>query len=131
MKYLGIVSVSLACAGPLFAMGVQPFAGVSVVQQNVVTVKGQVVDEKGEPVIGANVIVEGTTNGVITDLDGNFSIKCNKGATLVFSFMGYKTVEHKASGQRMRIEMVEDAQALDEVVIVGFGSGISSKVLYV
>ena len=83
MKYLGIVSVSLACAGPLFAMGVQPFAGVSVVQQNVVTVKGQVVDEKGEPVIGANVIVEGTTNGMITDLDGNFSLQCPVGSTLI------------------------------------------------
>ncbi|MCS2843945.1 hypothetical protein NXV51_08275 [Bacteroides uniformis] len=47
MKYLGIMSVSLACAGPLFATSVQPFAGVTVVQQSVVTVKGQVVDEKG------------------------------------------------------------------------------------
>lgn len=55
MKYLGIMSVSLACAGPLFATSVQPFAGVTVVQQSVVTVKGQVVDEKGEPIIGANV----------------------------------------------------------------------------
>ena len=89
MKYLGIVSVSLACAGPLFAMGVQPFAGVSVVQQNVVTVKGQVVDEKGEPVIGANVIVEGTTNGMITDLDGNFSIHVKSGDILVASFIGF------------------------------------------
>ena len=76
MKYLGIMSVSLACAGPLFATSVQPFAGVTVVQQSVVTVKGQVVDEKGEPIIGANVIVEGTTNGMITDLDGNFSLQC-------------------------------------------------------
>ena len=52
------------------------FAGVTVVQQSVVTVKGQVVDEKGEPIIGANVIVEGTTTGMITDLDGNFSLQC-------------------------------------------------------
>ena len=49
MKYLGIMSVSLACAGPLFATSVQPFASVAVVQQSVATVKGQVVDEKGEP----------------------------------------------------------------------------------
>ena len=54
MKYLGIMSVSLACAGPLFATSVQPFAGVTVVQQSVVTVKGQVVDEKGEPITGVS-----------------------------------------------------------------------------
>lgn len=89
MKYLGIMSVSLACAGPLFATSVQPFAGVTVVQQSVVTVKGQVVDEKGEPIIGANVIVEGTTNGMITDLDGNFSLQCPVGSTLKTSYIGY------------------------------------------
>ena len=104
MKYLGIVSVSLACAGPLFAMGVQPFAGVSVVQQNVVTVKGQVVDEKGEPVIGANVIVEGTTNGMITDLDGNFSLQCPVGSTLKASYIGYLTRTVKVSGDDECIE---------------------------
>ena len=87
-----------------------------------ITQTGVIVDQNNEPMIGVTVQVKGATTGGITDLDGNFSIKCNKGATLVFSFMGYKTVEHKASGQRMRIEMVEDAQALDEVVIVGFGS---------
>ena len=53
MKYLGIMSVSLACAGPLFATSGYPFASVAVVQQSVATVKGQVVDEKGEPIIGA------------------------------------------------------------------------------
>lgn len=106
MKYLGIVSVSLACAGPLFAMGVQPFAGVSVVQQNVVTVKGQVVDEKGEPVIGANVIVEGTTNGVITDLDGNFSLQCPVGSTLKASYIGYLTRTVKVSGAMNALKIV-------------------------
>ena len=78
MKYLGIMSVSLACAGPLFATSGYPFASVAVVQQSVATVKGQVVDEKGEPIIGANVIVEGTTNGMITDLDGNFSLAVSR-----------------------------------------------------
>ncbi len=81
MKYLGIMSVSLACTGSLFATELQPFAGVAVVQQSVTTVKGQVVDENGEPIIGANVIVEGTTNGMITDLDGNFSLQCPVGST--------------------------------------------------
>ena len=124
MKYLGIVSVSLACAGPLFAMGVQPFAGVSVVQQNVVTVKGQVVDEKGEPVIGANVIVEGTTNGVITDLDGNFSLQCPVGSTLKASYIGYLTRTVKVSGamNALKIVLKEDAETLEEVVVVGYGT---------
>lgn len=124
MKYLGIVSVSLACAGPLFAMGVQPFAGVSVVQQNVVTVKGQVVDEKGEPVIGANVIVEGTTNGMITDLDGNFSLQCPVGSTLKASYIGYLTRTVKVSGamNALKIVLKEDAETLEEVVVVGYGT---------
>ena len=87
-----------------------------------ITQTGVVVDQNNEPMIGVTVQTKGTVTGGITDLDGNFTIKCNKGATLVFSFMGYKTVEHKANGQRMKIEMAEDAQALDEVVIVGFGS---------
>ena len=124
MKYLGIMSVSLACAGPLFAMGVQPFAGVSVVQQNVVTVKGQVVDEKGEPVIGANVIVEGTTNGMITDLDGNFSLQCPVGSTLKASYIGYLTRTVKVSGamNALKIVLKEDAETLEEVVVVGYGT---------
>ena len=87
-----------------------------------VTQTGVVVDQANEPMIGVTVQVKGTSTGGITDLDGNFSIRCNKGATLIFSFMGYKTVEHKANNQKMKIEMVEDAQALDEVVVVGYGS---------
>lgn len=124
MKYLGIVSVSLACAGPLFAMGVQPFAGVSVVQQNVVTVKGQVVDEKGEPVIGANVIVEGTTNGMITDLDGNFSLQCPVGSTLKASYIGYLTRTVKVSGamNALKIVLKEDAET--------FGRSCGGRIRY-
>ena len=124
MKYLGIMSVSLACAGPLFATSVQPFAGVTVVQQSVVTVKGQVVDEKGEPIIGANVIVEGTTNGVITDLDGNFSLQCPVGSTLKASYIGYLTRTVKVSGamNALKIVLKEDAETLEEVVVVGYGT---------
>lgn len=124
MKYLGIMSVSLACAGPLFATSVQPFAGVTVVQQSVVTVKGQVVDEKGEPIIGANVIVEGTTNGMITDLDGNFSLQCPVGATLKTSYIGYlaRTVKVTGNMNALKITLKEDTETLDEVVVVGYGT---------
>lgn len=124
MKYLGIMSVSLACAGPLFATSVQPFAGVTVVQQSVVTVKGQVVDEKGEPIIGANVIVEGTTNGMITDLDGNFSLQCPVGSTLKTSYIGYlaRTVKVTGNMNALKITLKEDTETLDEVVVVGYGT---------
>lgn len=124
MKYLGIMSVSLACAGPLFATSVQPFASVAVVQQSVATVKGQVVDEKGEPIIGANVIVEGTTNGMITDLDGNFSLQCPVGSTLKASYIGYLTRTVKVTGNMnaLKIILKEDAETLEEVVVVGYGT---------
>ena len=94
---------------------------VNMVAQTI-TQTGVVLDQTNETMIGVAVQVEGTTTGAITDLDGNFSINCNKGATLVFSFMGYKPVKIKANGQKMKIVMEEDAQALDEVVVVGFGS---------
>ena len=60
--------------------------------------EGQVVDEKGEPIIGANVIVEGTTNGMITDLDGNFSLQCPVGSTLKTSYIGYLARTVKVTG---------------------------------
>lgn len=98
------------------------FLSMDIIAQNI-TQTGVVVDQNNEPMIGVTIMVKGTSNnGVITDLDGNFSIKCNKGATLTFSFMGYKTVDHKAIGQKMKIEMAEDAQALDEVVVVAYGT---------
>ncbi len=123
MKYLGILSALLTCAGPLFATDTQPSDGVNVVQQSVVTVKGQVVDENGDPVIGANVIVEGTTNGVITDVNGNFSLQCAVGSTLRASYIGYlsRSANVTASGV-VKIILREDSEALDEVVVIGYGS---------
>lgn len=98
--------------------------GVTVVQQSVVTVKGQVVDEKGEPIIGANVIVEGTTNGMITDLDGNFSLQCPVGSTLKTSYIGYlaRTVKVTGNMNALKITLKEDTETLDEVVVVGYGT---------
>ena len=85
MKYLGIMSVSLACAGPLFATSGYPFASVAVVQQSVATVKGQVVDEKGEPIIGANVKEKNGTNGTISDIDGKFQLTGDEGSNVLRS----------------------------------------------
>jgi len=84
--------------------------------------EGNVRDQLGEPMIGVAVQVKGKTAGAITDLDGNFSISCNKGSVLTFSFMGYKTVEMKATGTRLEVAMKEDTQTLDEVVVVGYGT---------
>lgn len=86
-------------------------------------ISGVVTDNLGEPVIGANVIIEGTTVGLITDLDGRFEIKTDaKNPVLVFSFIGMKK-QRVVVGNRKRLDvkMKTDAQALDEVVVVGFG----------
>ncbi|EKU88975.1 SusC/RagA family TonB-linked outer membrane protein [Bacteroides oleiciplenus] len=87
-----------------------------------ITTTGTVVDQNGEPLIGVTVSVMKGSNGTITDIDGNFSIKSNKGATLKFSYIGYKDVTQVAMGTKMNIVLTEDAQALDEVVVVGYGT---------
>ncbi|KAA3966059.1 TonB-dependent receptor plug domain-containing protein, partial [Bacteroides ovatus] len=87
------------------------------------TIKGKIVDSNGEPVIGANVMVKGTTNGCMTDIDGNFSLKDAKG-TLVISYIGYKTEEVQVKGHETSLKIVlkEDSELLLEVVVVGYGS---------
>lgn len=85
------------------------------------TATGTVVDAAtGETIIGASVLELGTTNGTITDFDGNFTLKVQPGATLSISYMGYKTVELPA-GQSLKISLGEDTELLDEVVVVGYG----------
>ena len=86
-------------------------------------ISGVVTDDKGEPIIGANVIVKGTTNGTITDLDGNFSLEAPDGSTLTISYIGYLNKEVRVDGQsQYDIRLLEDTQTLDEVVVVGFGT---------
>ena len=86
-----------------------------------IAVKGHVKDTTGEPVIGANVLVKGTTNGTITDFDGNFMLNVPKDAILSVSFVGYKTTEVKAAPTVM-ITLEDDSQVLDAVVVIGYGS---------
>lgn len=84
---------------------------------------GQIIDNHGEPVIGANVLVKGTTNGTITDIDGNFSLEVPQNGTLVVSYIGYLTKEMPIGKQNtLKVTLVEDTQALDEVVVVGYGA---------
>ena len=86
-------------------------------------ITGQVVDYLGEPIIGANVLIKGTTTGVITDAEGNFTIKAAPGDILQFSYIGYLNVEVTVkSGKPLNIQMKEDTEVLDEVVVVGFGT---------
>lgn len=99
----------------LLTIGVQAFA------QNVIT--GKVLDSKGEPVPAAGVQVKGTNNGVVTDLDGNFSIKAASGTTLVVSSIGYKTTEVVTGNQtNLNIVIEDDSLLLDDVVVVAYGT---------
>ena len=83
-------------------------------------VSGVIVDEKGEPIIGASILEKGTTNGTITDFDGNFMLDVAEGATLEISYVGYATQSLPAAAN-MRIVLKEDTEVLEEVVVVGYG----------
>lgn len=91
------------------------------IQQTKTKLTGMVVDSKGEPIIGAAVMEEGTKNGVITDMDGNFSIEVSIGTPLVVSYIGFGKQELKAS-HNMRVTLNEESHGLDEVVVVGYGT---------
>jgi len=111
----------------VFGMGYAPSLyaasadAVHAVQQTK-KIKGTVTDAMG-PVIGANVLEKGTTNGVITDFDGNFTLDVKPGATLVISFIGYTTQEVVVGNQStINVKLVEDTETLDEVVVVGYGT---------
>lgn len=93
------------------------------IAQNVVRIMGTVVDATGTPVIGANVAVKGTTNGTITDMEGRFSLEVELGATLEVSYIGYLTQAIKVNSKdNLSITLKEDTKALDEVVVVGYGT---------
>jgi len=117
---------STVIASALLASGSQTvFADAGEVQAvlQAGAIKGKIVDSNGEPVIGANVKVKGTTNGTITDIDGNFALNNVSGGTLTISFIGYKTLEIPVKGTNLaRIVMHEDTEVLDEVVVVGYGT---------
>ena len=95
---------------------------VTATAQNTLQVKGVVKDKNGETVIGANVQEKGTTNGTITDFNGEFQLNVTSDATLVVSFIGYQTEEIKVSGQSvLTIILKDDTEVLEEVVVVGYG----------
>lgn len=88
-----------------------------------VQLTGTVTDTKGETLIGASVLEKGTTNGCITDVDGNFTLTVSQNATMVISYVGYVTQEIPLKGQRaLKVTLLDDSEMLDEVVVVGYGT---------
>ena len=116
----------------LFLMGVSTGTAYAVAESGITDVKitqqndsctGIVKDTTGETVIGASVVVKGSTNGTITGIDGDFTLNnVPKGSTLVISFVGYETMEVKWTGTPLNIILKDDTQMLDEVVVVGYGT---------
>lgn len=94
-----------------------------ITQQSGKQIKGVVNDERGEPIIGANIIEKGTTNGTITDVDGRFNLSVSPNSSLIVTYIGYNSQEIAVEGKTIvNIALKEDAEVLDEVVIVGYGS---------
>ena len=92
-----------------------------IVNQNQITVKGLVTDSHGEPVTGVTVVVKGTTNGTVTDLEGKYSLNVPAGSILSFSYIGMKSQEIKANKPTINVIMQDDAIGLEEVVAIGYG----------
>ena len=111
----------LGCAFPLTVQGNSMVDEIISIQQNK-AIKGRVIDANGEPVIGASILEKGTTNGTITDMDGNFQLNVKEGAVLAISYIGYANQELVAQAD-MTITLKEDTELLDEVVVLGYGAG--------
>ena len=112
------------CAVPIFASsGSADAISVAIVQQQEERIEGTILDENGEPIIGASIVVEGTTNGVISDFDGHFELNVPRKATIIISYIGYKNqIIVIGKEKNLRIIMEEDTEVLDEVVVVGYGT---------
>lgn len=118
-KYVLVASI-LGMATPALAISADAVSSQPAVAQQTAKIKGTILDQNGEPIIGANVLVKGTTNGTITDFDGNYELDAPVGSTLVVSFIGYKTIEVKATADKQTIKLAEDTETLDEVIVVGY-----------
>ena len=127
-KLLMLTGLILLSAG----ITTKGFAQTGVTQQSRTekTVKGTVKDEQGEPLIGVSVVVKGTANGTVTDVDGKFSIMCNGDDVLVISYIGFQTIEKKAGNTSFQaLIMREDSKVLDEVIVIGYGTTTRKHVI--
>ena len=118
---LGLALCFMLAGGAIIPQSSVLKAETSVTQQSR-KITGTITDAKGEPLLGVNVVVKGTTNGTITDLDGKYVLEVEPNAILVISYIGYVTQQTPASGNVMNITLKEDTQNLDEVVVVGYGT---------
>ena len=116
--------LSYSVPGKMIVISKKEAAGSSITQQKQIIVKGIVKDENGEPVVGANVVEKGTSNGTITDMDGNFSLSISEGSQLSITYIGYldQNVTVGKGKTVLNIQLREDMQALEEVVVVGYGT---------
>lgn len=113
------MSKNLFCK--FFAMLLFLLTATSIMAQSDFTVTGTVVDANNDPLIGVSILEKGTKKGAISDIDGHFTLTTHRGATLVFSYVGFTSQEVKATSQTVKIALKEDQKALDEVVVVGYG----------
>lgn len=104
-------------------------SAISAKPDQTVSVKGNVKDATGEPLIGVSILVKGTTNGTVTDIDGNFTLQAEKGAVLEVSYIGYATQTVTVTGAQLNIVMKEDSEQLEEVVVTALGIKRSEKAL--
>lgn len=121
MKNNGVKRLAMSV---LFLLAGMPF----LLAQSQIKVSGKVTDDLKESMIGVSVFEKGTTNGVITDLDGNYMLSVKEGAIIVYSYIGYVTQEKKAVPGVMNVTLKEDTKTLDEVVVVGYGVQKKSSV---
>jgi len=132
MKQKTLLTRCLMIAFCLFALNVYAFAestSVQIVQQDTKPVTGQVLDENGDPVIGASINVKGTNINAVTDIDGNFSIDAPQGSTLIVSYLGYGSKEVAVTGNALSINIAQDTEVLNEVVVTALGIKKEAKSL--
>ncbi|PTB95216.1 hypothetical protein C9994_11465 [Marivirga lumbricoides] len=125
MKHLYTLLIGLLALAPMaYAGGSSNSIMMAIIQQNETIVQGRVVEEGGVPLPGATIMEKGTSNGVVSDIDGNFSLSVADKSTIVISFIGFKTTEIEVGGRTQlgEITMVADLSELSEVVVVGYGT---------
>ncbi len=125
MKYSYLILLGLMALAPVANAETANGAGqISMIQASTITVKGKIVDENGETVPGATIIQKGTTNGVISDINGDFTLNIPSDATIIVSFVGYKNTEVVVAGRTDlgRILLESDSKEIEQVVVVGYGT---------
>lgn len=125
MKYSYFILLGLLALTPAtYAEGNNNLAQTTMIQTGNIIVKGKIVDERKEPLPGATIQQKGTSNGVITDVDGNFSISAASDATLTISFIGFRSIEISVGGKTAlgNITLVSEIKELDQLVVIGYGS---------